>query len=1405
MSALPPWVCSARQASVTHPRKGVVVVNITSSFRRGAAAVATIVLTSWIAGSAPSPLAAASEPGQTGAVVQVSSEPELQNAVAALTSDTTIVLAPGTYKLTASLSIKGTLTNVGITGATNNPNDVVLVGTGMSNSNYGSVPHGVTVAGNVHGVTIANLTIRDVFNHAIALEAGTEQPRLYNLRLIDAGRQFVKAYPDGQGGGVDEGVFEQSVVEYTHGSRDADTGAVHVAGATRWIIRGNRFQNIKAPAGQLAGPTVLLFQGSRDSIVERNTFVNCQQEIALGLEDRTPHEHTGGVVRNNFIARDFATNGSAAIQVVDSPGTQVLHNTILSNASSTSLIDYRLRDTTGGVVRNNLLDGGITVRQGAKSTTTDNYLRAAPGMFADAVSGNLHLVSTATEVIDQAGAMPEAPGDFDGDGRPSGAGADYGADEFVGAPTQATASIQPTSATAAHVQTTTTKHSSPGSTASDALTASGLPSPWQGADVGAVQKPGSASWSSGTFTVNAAGSDIGGNADQFTFVYQTLDGDGEIVARAASLDRTHPWAKAGVMIRDELSGNAKYASALLTAEKGLFFQYRIAAGASTTQIPAASGKAPQWLRLSRKGHEFTASASADGITWTSLGTEIVYLNRMAYVGLAVTSRSSRVLTTAAFTDVTLTATPANQHPQVSIITPTTGSAYNTPCVIEIAAAASDPDGSISRVEFYAGPSLIGSANRSPYSLAWSNVPPGKHVLKAVGYDDRGAATTSPGVEVTVSENQAPVVALVSPASGASYAAPAAIALAATAADADGSIARVDFFAGSTPIGSVTSAPYTASWTNVPAGSYTLTAVARDNTGALSTSAPATITVTAPVNQTPVVGLTEPLGDSTFAAGTSIVMGAAATDGDGTIAKVEFYAGSTPVGSDTTSPYTVTWTGAAAGTYTLSAKAWDNMGASSISAGVNVTVEAVTLPSPWQTRDIGNPAVAGSASHSADTFTVAGAGADIGGSTDQFRFVYQPLEGDGAVTACVTSLDFVDGWTKAGIMIREDLEANSPYAFALLSAGWGAALHYRSAAGQTGTQGNPVPGVAPHCLRLVRRGSTVTAYQAMDGSTWVSMGTATIAMNSSAFVGLAVTSHDTTTAAEAVFERVSAGAAPPNAAPAVSITAPSTGATFTAPINLIVSASASDSDGTVSRVDFYAGTMPIGSDSTAPYSATWNSTPLGTHSLTAVAVDEAGVSTSSAPISVTIKTNQAPSVSLTAPAQGSTFAAPPSITLTASASDSDGTIAAVDFYAGAALVGSDTTSPYSVSWSSVPAGSYTLTAVARDNNNATTTSAAVSITVTSTTALKYAVFNASSDHDTNVTGYKVEFFVAGADPATTPPVSVQNAGKPTPVNGEITVNVATTIQSLPAGTYFSTVRAYNSAGSTRSAPSGTFVR
>jgi hypothetical protein len=94
-------------------------------------------------------------------------------------------------------------------------------------------------------------------------------------------------------------------------------------------------------------------------------------------------------------------------------------------------------------------------------------------------------------------------------------------------------------------------------------------------------------------------------------------------------------------------------------------------------------------------------------------------------------------------------------------------------------------------------------------------------------------------------------------------------------------------------------------------------------------------------------------------------------------------------------------------------------------------------------------------------------------------------------------------------------------------------------------------------------------------------------------------------------------------------------------------------------------------------------------------------------------NTPPTVSLTAPAAGSTYTAPVNITLDATAADANGTVTKVDFYAGTTLLGTDTTSPYSFVWNNAPVGAYSLTARATDNSGAVTTSAAVAITVTGT--------------------------------------------------------------------------------------------
>jgi xyloglucan-specific exo-beta-1,4-glucanase len=190
----------------------------------------------------------------------------------------------------------------------------------------------------------------------------------------------------------------------------------------------------------------------------------------------------------------------------------------------------------------------------------------------------------------------------------------------------------------------------------------------------------------------------------------------------------------------------------------------------------------------------------------------------------------------------------------------------------------------------------------------------------------------------------------------------------------------------------------------------------------------------------------------------------------------------------------------------------------------------------------------------------------------------------------------------------------------------------------------------------------------------------------------------------------------NQTPTVSITSPANNASFTAPASVTINANAADADGTVSKVEFYNGTTLLGSDATSPYSFAWSSVAAGTYSLTAKATDNAGATTTSAAVSISVAsaTNQAPTVSITSPANNASFTAPASITINANAADADGTVSKVDFYNGTTLLGSDATSPYSFAWSSVAAGTYSLTAKATDNSGAITTSSTVTVTVTSVT-------------------------------------------------------------------------------------------
>jgi hypothetical protein len=390
-----------------------------------ALALPSVASASWT--DSPLPL-----PAPTGRVVTVSTEAQLQAAVASLISGTTVMIAPGTYRLTRTLAIHGPLADITIRGATDRRGDVVIEGAGRDNA---AVPHGIWAGGDVRRLTIANLTIREVYYHCIILNPGPQQPRIYNVHLMNAGEQLVKTNPNADGTGIDEGVIEHSLFEYTPFSRNYYANAIQVLAGRNWVIRDNLIRNIRAPEGEMAGPAVLAWYSASGTTVEANTFVNCQRAISFGLIQRTPDDHSGGTIRNNFIYRDAGIAGAdVSIGVFDSPGTQVVHNTILTLDGYPNAIEYRFPGTTGVTIANNLLNRAVTAREGASATLEGNVGAADAAMFVNAAQGDLHLAAGATAAIDRAKVREGASVDWDGGPRPVGPAADAGADEFGAVP-----------------------------------------------------------------------------------------------------------------------------------------------------------------------------------------------------------------------------------------------------------------------------------------------------------------------------------------------------------------------------------------------------------------------------------------------------------------------------------------------------------------------------------------------------------------------------------------------------------------------------------------------------------------------------------------------------------------------------------------------------------------------------------------------------------------------------------------------------------------------------------------------------------------------------------------------------------------------------------------------------------
>ena len=211
-----------------------------------------------------------------------------------------------------------------------------------------------------------------------------------------------------------------------------------------------------------------------------------------------------------------------------------------------------------------------------------------------------------------------------------------------------------------------------------------VPAPWVAQDLGPVDAVGNESYTNGVFTVSGAGADIDnaqsanvGGQDTCRFVYVTNSGNCTIMARVTSVQNIDPESKGGVMIRGGLSSDAANVFIGMTPSIGVVMSCRSANGINATLVNNVTNLAmPCWVALVQNGTNFSGYYSADGNSWTLVGTTAVSMTGTEYLGLTVSSRDNNRLSTATFDNVTAPGSPSVAGPTGLTATPMSSGLVN---------------------------------------------------------------------------------------------------------------------------------------------------------------------------------------------------------------------------------------------------------------------------------------------------------------------------------------------------------------------------------------------------------------------------------------------------------------------------------------------------------------------------------------------------------------------------------------------------------------------------------------------------------------------------------------------------------------------------------------------------------
>lgn len=393
-------------------------------------------------------------PPASGATRLVSTVQQLEQAVNGAASNSTILIADGTYNLNG-VYLRVDTPGLTLRSVSGNRDAVILDG------NYVTTEIFQIVASNV---TIADLTLREAQDHPIHVvsteSADTLNTLIYNVHIIDPGEQAIKVNPYTGSNAqhfIDNGMIACSHIELTAAGRshirnDCYTGGIDIHQARGWVIRDNTIEGFWCPSG-LSEHAIHMWRSCRDTTVERNLLRDNARGVGFGMatsgsgirtypDDPCPSasgyvDDYGGIIRNNMIfAQDAGLFASqfgfdCGICLWNACSGRVLHNTVYTTnpASTFSSIEWRFPNTRAEVT-NNLVNDTMRQRDGAIATQAGNLTTAASGWFANAAAGDLHILPSASQVIDHAVAVSGSPDDFDGDTRPAGSAADIGADEY---------------------------------------------------------------------------------------------------------------------------------------------------------------------------------------------------------------------------------------------------------------------------------------------------------------------------------------------------------------------------------------------------------------------------------------------------------------------------------------------------------------------------------------------------------------------------------------------------------------------------------------------------------------------------------------------------------------------------------------------------------------------------------------------------------------------------------------------------------------------------------------------------------------------------------------------------------------------------------------------------------------